>query len=276
MNGFPVLHGQVHVDVGRTGSSGTHTREPETSVPGARREINEQTRGTQRHVESTSRDVPPTRHQAAGRQMRPTAQTNGTRSGLLPQAYIGTPKGELRSDGHHPQMVVDETGARFVPIGNHFYAVRHDPANNTWRVVQLQEPEKPGIPVELTAAGWRPHARVGLRGGSPNDPRVEAERQSLEYARNQVQQGIASHTVHERQALQLIDSLDQERQRAEDQLREVRNRHEDAAPHERLVDQTKSRLSGAENVLREIRDFLYARANELHDIERSLAQLPPR
>jgi hypothetical protein len=173
-------------------------------------------------------------------------------------------------------MVVDEAGARFVPIGNHFHAVRHDPANSTWRVVQLHDPHRPGIAVELTAAGWRPHAKVGLRGGSPNDPRIEAQRQRLEHSRDEIRQGIATHTAQEREALRLIDILDRERQRAEDQLHEARNRNEDTAPHERLVDQTKSRISGAEDTLREIRDYLYTRANQLRDIDRSLSQLPPR
>jgi hypothetical protein len=273
MNSFTALHGQVHVEPGRTGSAAIHVREPETSAPGARSEYDARTLrtpDTQRHIAR-----PPAGHGAAGRLMRPTPQAAGTPSSLLPDAYIGTPKGDLRSDERHPQILVDESGAKYVPIGNRYHAVRRDPANNTWRAVQLHDPAKPGIPVELTAAGWRPRAEVGLRGGSPNDPRVEAERQALECARNDIRRAIDMYIDQERDALRTIDGLDRDVQRAEDEVREARARNEDPAPFDQLVDATKGRLSVVKTTLRQVRDTLHAALSSLRDIERSLVRLPP-
>lgn len=270
MNVFPALHGEAHIEASRTGSSGTHARTPDTSTPGPRHDDNERTQDTRRRGAFASRNAAPTGYRVAGWPVRSTAQTAGTRSGLLPDAYIGTPQGNLRSDERHRQMVVDESGARYVPIGDHFYAVRHDPANRTWRAIQLHDPAKPGIPVELTAAGWRRHARVGLRGGNPNDVR-----RSLESIRGDLLRAIDTTTAEEREALRMIDDLDHDRQRAEEQARHARERNEHPGLYEQLVDLTKGHISRTETTLREIRDVLNARIGALRDVERSLSQLPP-
>ncbi|MFC0401621.1 hypothetical protein [Paraburkholderia rhizosphaerae] len=102
------------------------------------------------------------------------AGTNGTRAISLPARYIGMPQGDLKSDPHHPGVLTDETGQPYVPIGDHYYAVRNDAANGTWRAVRLQDRATPGIPVRRDPEGqWRPHHEVGMRGGRPIPTRTQ-------------------------------------------------------------------------------------------------------
>jgi hypothetical protein len=270
MNVFPTLHGPVHVEPGGTRSSRNHAGVPETPTPDTQREDSGRPPDTQRLVTSSS-----TEHRATGRRTHANAQTTGLRSGSLPDAYIGAPKGDLRSDERHPRMVVDESGARYVSIGERYYAVRRDPADSTWRAIQLQDPAKPGIPVELTAAGWRPHAKTGLRGGSPNDPRVEVERRSLLSARDEIRTDIDNLAAQEREAHQLSEDLLREKDRAAAAASEARNNNEVAVLYDRLVELTNDKRLQALATLRGLRDALLVRIQTLRDVERSLALLPP-
>jgi hypothetical protein len=94
----------------------------------------------------------------------------------LPDAYIGTPRGDLQSDLQHAGVLTDEAGQRYIAAGKHYYGVRNDPANGTWRVMQLQDPAKPGIPVRLHPAGqWRVRHDIGLAGGRPLPTRAQIE-----------------------------------------------------------------------------------------------------
>jgi hypothetical protein len=195
----------------------------------------------------------------------------------LPRAYIGTPKGDLRSDPRYMGIVVDESGKRYAQIGAHYYAVRNDSANGTWRAIQLQEPAKPGIPIRRDRAGnWQPHDDTGLRGGSPNDPRIEAERQALERSRNDYLDRIRGLSAQEHSVLALIESISAERQGAENLMRQMQPGAANAAEHERTLDQIKQRLSHAETTLRTARDALYIANGKVREIDRNLSLLPPR
>jgi hypothetical protein len=85
----------------------------------------------------------------------------------LPARYLSGDEGPLRPDSRHPGLWLDAAGQQHYLLrdGNR-YAVSHDGANQTWRVVQVDEPGTPGIPVKLDRNGaWKVHAELGGRGG---------------------------------------------------------------------------------------------------------------
>ncbi|MFC0401622.1 hypothetical protein [Paraburkholderia rhizosphaerae] len=195
----------------------------------------------------------------------------------LPERYIGKPQGDLRTDPLHAGVVVDASGQRYVPIGDRYYAVRDDHTGDTWRVYQAQDPVKPEILIARDQMGrWKPREDTGLRGGSPNDPRVEAQRRTLEHSRNANLLQADSLSAQEHGSLGMIDVLDGERERAEARLRDMQNRGEDVAEQERMINQIKERLSRTHRSLRGIRDALHVIRSNVRDIDRSLSQLPPR
>jgi hypothetical protein len=168
---FPTLHGQVHVEPGRAGSPEVLVRHPpDTHVPGVQHPAPAQAGNTQQHGVPAAREpLPAAGSRMPGRQQpRLATGAAGGAHGTLPDAYIGTPQGDLQSDLHRDGVLIDASGQSYVPVGNHYYAVRNDSANGTWRVVQLQDPVKPGIPVRRDAAGtWRVHSDAGMPGGRP-------------------------------------------------------------------------------------------------------------
>ncbi|CAB3746431.1 hypothetical protein [Paraburkholderia solisilvae] len=184
---LPALHEDAHVTPDITGA-------PETGVPPFQRQSPPQDRNTR---QSTGRPLPQ-RLRGAGfsapaRQTRLATGTAVNLRGPLPDAYIGTPKGDLRSDPRHAGVVLDESGQPYVPLGGHYYAIRNDPANGTWRAVQLQDPAKPGIPVRRDPAGaWQVHADVGAPGGRPVPTRAQID-QDLQATRASLDDLIERH-----------------------------------------------------------------------------------
>jgi len=178
---IPALRVQVHVEPGRMGSPESHTALPRIDTPRFER-------GQQAQAAPSSRDAgpaaggqrPPVGSHAAGRRPAGASATPasdaGTIASTLPDAYISTPRGDLQSDLQHAGVLTDEAGQRYVAAGNHYYAVRNDPANGTWRVVQPQDPAKPGIPIGLDPGGqWRVRHDVGLAGGRALPTRAQIE-----------------------------------------------------------------------------------------------------
>jgi hypothetical protein len=194
---------------------------------------------------------------------------------MLADAYIGTPKGDLRSDSRYTGMVIDESGNRYVPIGKHYYAVRNDPANGTWRAVQLQDPAKPGIPIRQDREGnWSTHGDAGLRGGSPDDIRVRAMRQDLERRRDELNREVDSLNSAERTALMLIDGYDAQVRSFENQLRMLQPGDRDYRDANALVAQLRAEVAIAQNSLREVRNMQYAKISALRETKQQLSQLP--
>jgi hypothetical protein len=178
MIGIPVFHVQVHVESGRTGSSEAH-------APAARIDTQDLQRGQQAQAESSSRDAgtaasgrsrSPAGSRAARRQSAAATVAAGSTGDALPDAYIGAPQGDLRSDPRHAGVLIDESGQQYMAAGKHDYAIRADPAHETWRVVQLQDGAKPGIPIRLDAAGnWQVRRDIGLPGGRPLPTHAQIE-----------------------------------------------------------------------------------------------------
>ncbi|HEY4349785.1 MAG TPA: hypothetical protein VGN31_01080 [Paraburkholderia sp.] len=174
---LPALHGQVHVEPGRSGSPESHAHSPRIDTARFQR-------GSQADAEPVPRETgtvasglrAPAGAHAAGRLCAAGPATRGTIGGLLPDAYIGMPRGDLRSDPQNTRVLTDETGQRYIAAGKHYYAVRNDPANRTWRVVQLQDRAKPGIPVQPGSTGeWQVRHEIGVPGGRPLPTRAQIE-----------------------------------------------------------------------------------------------------
>jgi hypothetical protein len=170
MVSIPALHVQTHVEPFHAGSQESHVPLPRIDTPGVERG------DPQAQAEHPSRDAgtaaggvrPPVGSRAAWRQSAAATPLAGPFASTLPDAYIGTPQGDLRSDPRHAGMLTDESGQRYIAAGQHYYAIRNDEANRTWRAVQLQDQTKPGIPVEPDPTGkWRVRHDVGLAGGRP-------------------------------------------------------------------------------------------------------------
>jgi len=166
---LPPLHDQVHIEPGGTGSAEIPAPPRRIDTPGVER-------GHEAQAEHGSRDAGtaasgPQRaasFRGAGRQAAAPMATAGTRSGTLPDAYIGAPRGNLTFDPRNAHVLMDESKQPYVAVGQHYYAIRNDPANGTWRVVQPQDPTKPGIPIRPDRAGeWQVHRDVGLPAGRP-------------------------------------------------------------------------------------------------------------
>ncbi|CAB3746427.1 hypothetical protein [Paraburkholderia solisilvae] len=279
MIALPVAADRIHPEPCQSGSLETQPAAPHAAADSRARSCQTpaQREPEPRGGSAMSSGRPPDGPRSAGRRAQIATRGIAGTPGGISGAYIGTPSGDLRSDPRHAGLVIDASGQRYVSIGRHYYAVRNDPANETWRAVQLQDPAKPGIPLVRDRTGnWKPHNDTGLPGGSPNDPRIEAERRSLESSRNWYLDYVQMLTTQERAALLLIDMTDGERQRAEDRLREIQDRAEDAAEQERELHQIEQRLLHAERSLRGVLDALYAIRNMVRDIEQNLALLPPR
>ncbi|GAB7522114.1 hotdog family protein [Paraburkholderia sp. 2C] len=197
MISLPTLHVQMHVEPYRAGS-------PESRVPLPRIDTQRGQRGQQAQAEPSSRDagtvasgpLAPVGLRAAGRQ--PAAATASAAAapiaGTLPDAYIGTPRGDLRSDPQHVGILTDESRQRYVAVGQHHYAIRNDPANQTWRIVQLRDQTKPGIPVRLDPTSqWRVHHDIGLTGGRPLRTHAQIEN-DLRETRATLEDLLARHS----------------------------------------------------------------------------------
>jgi hypothetical protein len=212
----------------------------------------------------------------AGRSTQPASADSAGTPNDVSAAYIGKPNGDLHRDARHAGIVVDALGQRYAPIGSYYYAVRYDPANQTLRAVQLQDPAKPGIPIARDHGNWKQHGDIGLPAGSPNDPRVEAARRSFEASRTECMVHAQELTAQERDALQNIDEIAHEQERAVDRLREMQYRGQDPAAQENILHQIEQLLSHAQQTLRGVRDALDATCSTIRDIDRNLALLPPR
>jgi hypothetical protein len=169
---FPVLHGRVHVEPGNGSPAQTHWLAPETRVQDPQRgATNTRARPAARGLFASLAATSP-----AGRTRSATAASGNSMGHALPDAYIGSPQGDLQSDSQHAGLFRDRSGQSYIAIGNHYYAVHNDAANETWRAIQLQDPAKPGIPIERGRTGnWRVHADVGLPGGRPIPTREQIQ-----------------------------------------------------------------------------------------------------
>jgi hypothetical protein len=207
---------------------------------------------------------------------RGASSAHQTGSGpLLPDAYISQPQGELRSDPRHAGMVVDQSGQPYVALDNRYYAVRNDPANGTWRAVQLQDPAKPGIPIRQDRSGnWQLNADIGLPGGSPTDSHSTMIRQDLERRRDELNGELASLTHAERDALMLVERFDSVVRFFEGQLNALRAHGSDDRDATAQVEQIRADVAQAQNTLRQVRNEQYAKIGVLRDVEQQLNQLP--
>jgi hypothetical protein len=71
--------------------------------------------------------------------------------------------------------IYSQGNQRFIRDGDHFYPVRFDEANSTWRVFKPDNGAKPAIPVSYQDGQWQLHGGVGLRGGAPTGkPTIDA------------------------------------------------------------------------------------------------------
>ncbi|CAB3771553.1 hypothetical protein [Paraburkholderia humisilvae] len=167
---FSTFHGGTRVEPGSIGT-------PETNVPDLQSQQPARAEQTRRSTGHTAGGpLPSAGSPVHGRPARAATGAAGNATGYLPDAYIGVPKGDLQSDPRHAGVLIDETGQPYVPVGGHYYAVRSDTTNGTWRAVQLQEPVKPGIPIRRDAAGnWHPHGDAGGPGGKPLPTRAQLQ-----------------------------------------------------------------------------------------------------
>lgn len=101
------------------------------------------------------------------------AAAHAAQAGLeaVPARYARKPNGELRTDTDHAGIYLDGTGQRYLKQNKTTYPCKHD--GQTWRIVQPDDRQKPGIPVKLDEHGvWRLNANVGLpAGGDEKSPR---------------------------------------------------------------------------------------------------------
>lgn len=63
--------------------------------------------------------------------------------------------------------VFEESNHKYIKEDGHFYRVRYDEHNATWRVFRADNAAKPAIPVRYQEGQWRIHHDVGLKGGAP-------------------------------------------------------------------------------------------------------------
>jgi hypothetical protein len=83
-----------------------------------------------------------------------------------PQSYALEKLPNEYGNSRAPGVMVDTKGKEFIVNGDHGYPVRYDTANRTWRIVQPDNPAKPGIPVTRRDDGtWSVNSDVGLKGG---------------------------------------------------------------------------------------------------------------
>jgi hypothetical protein len=178
MTGIPVLHVQVRVEPGRTGSLKPHAPPPRSDTQGLPHGQQAQAEHSSRGAETAASGPrrTPAGLRAAGRQSAVATIAAGSTGSRLPDAYIGAPQGDLRSDPQHAGVLTDKSGQRYIAAGKHYYAIRNDPENETWRVVQLQDGAKPGIGIRRDMAGeWQVRHDIGLPGGRPLPTHAQVE-----------------------------------------------------------------------------------------------------
>ncbi|MFC0401623.1 hypothetical protein [Paraburkholderia rhizosphaerae] len=263
---MPLLHletGQVHIEPSILHPSETQIPPPEAGAPNLVRQAPPAQHGT-----VAARRPPVAAHDASG-----AIQT--TAAAALPDAYIGKPTGDLHSDPQHAGMLIDASGQPYVPIGADYYAIRNDAANGTSRVVQLQDPTKPGIPIRQTSAGnWAPHRDTGLPGGSPDGPGSAAMRQDLQNRRDSLKQALGSLSASEQSMLAMIDRGYEKLRTYEDALRHLQAAGADGREESALIAQLRTEVERVHSSLRDVRNMQYTRLGELADVERQLCQLP--
>jgi hypothetical protein len=101
----------------------------------------------------------------------------------LPIRYTREPNGALLPDTDHAGIYMDETGQRYLKDDKFTYPCRYE--GGTWRIVQPDDPAKPGIPVRPDEhANWSINREVGLPGGgdekSPRFTELTNRKRSLE------------------------------------------------------------------------------------------------
>lgn len=178
----------------------------------------------------------------------PTRDSHAGGAGL-PQRYIAKPGGELQSDAMHLGIWVDGGGKRYLQSGGNWYQVARDDANQTWRVLHPDEPNKPGIPVQLNGDGTvGVHGNVGIKGGGGS----EADKARIQAAMQTKQRELDDNKVKvsaKRTELDGVRSAQRDRQNRIDALdREkfnVMTRHHDASARARDYKQKSEQAARA-------------------------------
>jgi signal transduction histidine kinase len=224
---FPAFHVEPHVEPNLRGSPGTAAQPHETGPADSPRKPSAQTGNARQHGEPPGRQAPAsTASRIPGRDTRPGMGSSARSRPTLPDAYIGSPRGDLRSDAGQAGVWVDESGQRYASIGQHEYAVRYDAANGTWRAIQLQDRTKPGIPIRRDDAGnWQVHGEVGLPAGQPIPTRAQImdDQRAMEATLTGLRARRAPLTQELHRLQNLRDEHAAYRREARDNLRELRD-----------------------------------------------------
>ncbi|CAB3757013.1 hypothetical protein LMG29542_02978 [Paraburkholderia humisilvae] len=87
-------------------------------------------------------------------------------SAELPSRYASRSKDALKEDSRHLGIYLDDIGQQYLRDKGKNFPARHDATHQTWRIVQPDNPAKPGIPVNRNDDGsWSMTRDVGLPGG---------------------------------------------------------------------------------------------------------------
>ncbi len=160
----------------------------------------------------------------------PADKRAGTDSGL-PARYIARSGGKFQPDPRSPGIFFDDKGQRYIESDGKRYAARYDSANQTWRVVQPDDPTRPGIPVKQNSDGsWSSHSEVGGAGGNPGAGPAQALL-LLQQQHAQLQETLDALQAREQaQRLRIVDMEGLQR-RIEEEIRTMEGR---GAPEETL------------------------------------------
>ncbi|MGQ5522080.1 hypothetical protein ACUHMQ_02345 [Chitinimonas sp. PSY-7] len=96
-----------------------------------------------------------------------------TEEPISPFNAFGEEMDKYRSPGPRDGILPNEEGIyidenlKYLKSGEHYYPVRYDIDNATWRVYFPDNPVKPAVPVRYVNGKWEIHSDVGLRGGGP-------------------------------------------------------------------------------------------------------------
>lgn len=141
----------------------------------------------------------------------------------LPDRYLGTPHGEQRRHATEAGIRLDANNQAYAQNGAHNYAARFDTANDTWRAIQLEHPEKPGIPIRIDSDGtWRTHADVGGPGGQPGHDAANKAR--LEQQHEQLTRAHQEGSAKKQDLLLRIADKEASKRRAEDEISSMTSR----------------------------------------------------
>ncbi|CAB3770518.1 hypothetical protein LMG29542_06381 [Paraburkholderia humisilvae] len=156
---------------------------------------------------------------------RNPAQGTGANGAAVPARYIAKPDGELQSDSANPGIFVDGKGQRYLQHDGNWYRASRDNANGAWRVVQQDDPVKPGIAIERNANGqWHTDNVVGLRGGGGSEADKARAEAAVHAKKTELQTKQAEGTTKKAE----LDSACRARAGAENRIADLDSKKYDA------------------------------------------------